>query len=183
MIKRLKTNSIVVFDLEMCCWDDGRKPNTGEIIEIGVCQVDTKNLTITKVAQYYVKPERDEVSEFCTSLTGITPRTIAKQGRPLREVMATLDKHFGSSGKIFAAWGQDDAVLKEELKKKGVKFVMGDYMNVANMARLLLGESRKSQLDVMSEFGLEFEGSVHSGVDDAKNLARLLIEIMKKLRQ
>ena len=34
----------------------------------------------------------------------------------------------------------------------------------------------------MADFGLSFEGSQHSGVDDAKNLARLLVEVMKVIR-
>lgn len=182
MIKRIKTNSIVIFDLEMCCWDDGRTPNTGEIIEIGLVQVNTKTLEITKVAQYYVKPERDEISEFCTKLTGITASKIKKQGRPLGEVMASVNKNFGSSGKIFSAWGQDDSVLIEELKEKSIDFQMGDYINAASMIRLLTGKDRNSQLQAMADHGLEFEGNQHSGVDDARNLARLYIEVMKKHR-
>lgn len=182
MIKRLNTDNLVIFDLEMCCWDDGRTPNTGEIIEIGICQINTKSLTITKTAQYYVKPESDEISEFCTELTGITPKKVHKQGRPLKEVMASVHKNFGSSGKVFMAWGQDNEILNEELKQKNIEFCMGDYHNAAMMFRMLTGFRNISQLNAMKEFGLEFEGNQHSGVDDAKNLARLIIELMKKVR-
>lgn len=76
---------IVCFDLEMCCWETeeetGKK--TGEIIEIGLCKIDLEKREIVKRSQYYVKPEKDEISKFCTKLTGITPSIIAKQGRSL----------------------------------------------------------------------------------------------------
>lgn len=182
MIKRLKTDNIIIFDLEMCCWDDGRERNTGEIIEIGLCQINTKNLEINKVAQYYVRPESDEVSQFCTDLTGITPKIVQRQGRPLNEVLATIKKNFGSSGKVFMAWGQDDKILLDEINEKGIEFEMGDYVNAAALIRILTGKDRNSQIQAMAEFGLEFEGSQHSGVDDAKNLARLIIEVMKSVR-
>ena len=77
---------IVFFDLEMCCWNEGDK-STGEIIEIGLAEVDLVKMEIIKRAQYYVKPENDEISRFCTELTGITPKTIKRQGRPLSEVL------------------------------------------------------------------------------------------------
>ncbi len=73
-------NRVVCFDLEMCCWNVDGKGTTGEIIEIGLAEIDLAKQEIVKRAQYYVKPEKDEVSLFCTELTGITPRKIEKQG-------------------------------------------------------------------------------------------------------
>lgn len=170
-------------DLEMACWED-RVPNTGEIIEIGICEVDVVKLEITRKAQYYVKPENDEVSEFCTKLTGITPRKILKQGRPLREVMRTIEKNYGGINKTFCAWGSDDKTLMDELAQKDIEFKMGRYIDLANLYRLLKGESKAStQLDAMKDYGLSFEGRQHSGVVDAENLARLYIEIMRGFRK
>ena len=42
---------IVCFDLEMCCWDDERKARTGEIIEIGVAELDLQSGEIVRRAQ------------------------------------------------------------------------------------------------------------------------------------
>ncbi|MDF4357041.1 exonuclease domain-containing protein, partial [Vibrio parahaemolyticus] len=98
-------NRIVCFDLEMCCWSENGVGRTGEIIEVGLAEIDLSKGEIVKRAQYYVKPEHDEVSLFCAELTGITPRKIEKQGRPLAEVIKSMIKNFGGRNKIYASWG------------------------------------------------------------------------------
>ena len=55
-------NRVVCFDLEMCCWNENGVSTTGEIIEIGLAEIDLAKGEVVKRAQYYVKPERDEVS-------------------------------------------------------------------------------------------------------------------------
>ncbi|KOO10446.1 exonuclease, partial [Vibrio xuii] len=59
-------NRVVCFDLEMCCWNESGVGTTGEIIEIGLAEIDLVKGEIVKRAQYYVKPEKDEVSLFCS---------------------------------------------------------------------------------------------------------------------
>ena len=93
---------IVCLDLEMCCWDDGRDPRTGEIIEFGLAEVDLIEGKVIKRAQYYVKPDTHEVSEFCTELTGITQKIVDKQGRPFADVLATVTKNFGGKTRSMA---------------------------------------------------------------------------------
>ncbi len=92
-------NRVVCFDLEMCCWSEDGVGTTGEIIEVGLAEIDLASGTIVKRAQYYVKPEKDEVSLFCAELTGITPRKIEKQGRPLESVIKSMIKNFGGPKK------------------------------------------------------------------------------------
>lgn len=103
-------NRVVCFDLEMCCWNENGVGTTGEIIEVGLAEIDLSAGKIVKRAQYFVKPEKDEISLFCAELTGITPRKIEKQGRPLVEVLQSMVKNFGGSNKIYASWGRDDLI-------------------------------------------------------------------------
>lgn len=112
-------NRVVCFDLEMCCWNENGVGTTGEIIEIGLAEIDLAAGEIVKRAQYFVKPEKDEISLFCAELTGITPRKIEKQGRPLAEVIQSMVKNFGGSNKIYASWGRDDLILLNECREKG----------------------------------------------------------------
>ena len=93
-------NRLVCFDLEMCCWSNDGVGTTGEIIEIGLAEIDIATGKIVKRAQYYVKPEKDEISLFCAELTGITPRKIEKQGRPLVDVLKSMLKNFGAQIKF-----------------------------------------------------------------------------------
>ena len=92
---------LVCLDLEMTCWDDGREPRTGEIIEIGLAKVNLNTQEIEKSSSYIVKPEHDEISEFCTQLTGHTQRIIDRQGRPLKDVLETVVKNYGGTNVRF----------------------------------------------------------------------------------
>lgn len=175
----MKYNNIVCIDLEMCCWED--KPS-GEIIEVGLVEIDLEKNQITKEAQYYVKPEKDEISEFCTKLTGITPKMIKNQGRPLKEVIQSMIKKFGGKNKIYMAWGRDDLTLFRECQLKGIEEPFLEFINLAVLYRTLhrTGSSKIGQVEAMKQYGLEFEGNQHSGLVDAKNLARLAIEMFKR---
>lgn len=169
-------NKLVCFDLEMCCWE-GVEKRTGEIIEIGIAEIDFELKTITRTAQYYVKPEKDEISKFCTELTGITSKVIKNQGRPLKEVLASINKKFGSNNKIFAAWGRDDLILFNECQTKGLEKPFYEFLNLASIFRIQnkTKNFKISQINAMKIKGLDFEGRQHSGLIDATNLAKLAL--------
>lgn len=112
-------NRIVCFDLEMCCWNDGRESRTGEIIEIGVAELDLTNGEIVRRAQHFVKPDHDEVSPFCTELTGIKPEVIEKNGKPLGHILKSVEQKFGGRHKIYAAWGRMTSSCVKSVKRKG----------------------------------------------------------------
>ena len=170
-------NKMVCLDLEMCCWNDGREPRTGEIIEIGLAKVDLEKLEIEKSASYIVKPEHDTVSEFCTELTGHTQRVIDRQGRPLADVLATVEKNFGTSNIAYGSWGRDDLVICKECNAKGIHYPFREYINLKTVFHIQnrLKKKRLGHKRAMQMIGLEWEGRHHSGVDDAINLARLVM--------
>ncbi|CAG21884.1 conserved hypothetical protein [Photobacterium profundum SS9] len=173
--KVMNFNRIVCFDLEMCCWNDGRDPKTGEIIEIGLAELDLDTGEIVRRTQHYVKPEHDEISEFCTELTGIKPQVIHKNGKPLAEILRSMESKFGGKHKIYAAWGHDDRILHAECAAKGLKVPFTEYINLAMIFRLQrhVKKKRCGQRAAMEIAGLEWEGRQHSGYVDAYNLARL----------
>ncbi|MGL0954669.1 3'-5' exonuclease [Vibrio vulnificus] len=170
-------NRIVCFDLEMCCWNEDGVGRTGEIIEIGLAEIDLLKGEIVKRAQYYVKPEHDEVSLFCAELTGITPRKIEKQGRPLAEVIKSMIKNFGGSNKIYASWGRDDRILMQECQEKGIDAPFNEFINIATLYRIQhrLKDKRIGHRAAQEAKGIEWEGRQHSGYVDAYNLAKLAL--------
>ncbi|OLQ90322.1 exonuclease [Vibrio panuliri] len=170
-------NRIVCFDLEMCCWNENGVGTTGEIIEIGLAEIDLVKGEIVKRAQYYVKPEQDEVSLFCAELTGITPRKIEKQGRLLGEVLKSMIKNFGGTNKIYAAWGRDDRVLAQECQAKGLEMPFNEYINLATLYRIQnrLKDKRIGHKAAQEAKNIAWEGRQHSGYVDAYNLAKLAL--------
>ena len=172
---------VVCFDLEMCCWETAEEvgKKTGEIIEIGLSKIDLEKGEITKRAQYYVKPEKDEISSFCYELTGITDKVIRKQGRSLSDVVNSMVRNFGGNNTVYAAWGHDDDVLRKECAEKGIDFPFRNYINLAVLDRVKNRRKTKvNQIDVMKEYGLDFEGAAHSGYVDAYNLSLLALKML-----
>ncbi|WP_261874788.1 3'-5' exonuclease [Vibrio rarus] len=173
-------NRVVCFDLEMCCWNENGKGITGEIIEIGLAEIDLAKQEIVKRAQYYVKPDHDEVSKFCVELTGITPRTIEKQGRPLQAVMKSMVKNFGGANKIYASWGRDDLIFKEECLAKGIDFPFVEFVNLATLYRMQhrLKDKRIGHKAAQQALNIDWEGRQHSGYVDAYNLAKIALVML-----
>ncbi|AAW86009.1 exonuclease domain-containing protein [Aliivibrio fischeri] len=173
-------NRIVCFDLEMCCWNENGKGRTGEIIEVGLAEIDLTKGEVVKRAQYYVKPEKDEISLFCVDLTGISPRKIEKQGRPLADVLKSMVKNFGGTNKIYAAWGHDEQILEAECKAKGIEVPFNEFLNLATIYRIRSRKKneRMGQRRAMEELNIEWEGRQHSGYVDAYNLAQLALKIL-----
>ncbi|MFA1560205.1 3'-5' exonuclease [Aliivibrio fischeri] len=173
-------NRIVCFDLEMCCWNENGKGRTGEIIEVGLAEIDLTKGEVVKRAQYYVKPEKDEISLFCVDLTGISPRKIEKQGRPLADVLKSMVKNFGGTNKIYAAWGHDEQILETECKAKGIEVPFNEFLNLATIYRIRSRKKneRMGQRRAMEELNIEWEGRQHSGYVDAYNLAQLALKIL-----
>ncbi|CAM4194796.1 exonuclease domain-containing protein [Vibrio astriarenae] len=173
-------NRIVCFDLEMCCWNQDGVGTTGEIIEIGLAEIDLVKQEVVKRAQYYVKPEKDEVSLFCVELTGITPRKIEKQGRPLEAVLQSVVKNFGGANKIYASWGRDDLILKKECQQKGIELPFKEFINLATLYRIQnrLKDKRIGHKAAQEAKGIDWEGRQHSGYVDAYNLAKLALTML-----
>jgi inhibitor of KinA sporulation pathway (predicted exonuclease) len=166
--------------LEMCCWNENGVGTTGEIIEIGLAEIDVDQGVIVKRAQYFVRPEHDEVSKFCVELTGITPRKVEKQGRPLEQVLRSMIKNFGGSRKIYASWGRDDLILRQECQQKGIEMPFVEFVNIATLYRIQhrVKEQRIGHRAAQEQLEIEWEGRQHSGYVDAYNLAKLALHIL-----
>lgn len=169
---------IKFFDLEMCCWPD-REPRTGEIIEIGVASVDLDRREITDRSQYYVLPEKDDISDYCTNLTGITQKRLDKQGRPLGDVIESMVNKYGKHS-IYAAWGRDNHVLRKECEAKGLVMPFYEFVNVKTLF-MIHHKIKKGKIGMraaMERSGLDFIGRQHDGANDAYNLARLALTFL-----
>lgn len=169
---------LICYDLEMCCWSrkEGKGSTTGEIIEIGVAAVNLQDGVITDRSQYYVRPEKDDISEYCTNLTGITQKLLDKQGVPLADAINSMRGKYGHHS-VYGAWGRDDRVLQAECEDKGIDMPFYEHLNLSTLFRLQNRMRRKrfGMRKSMEMAGLDFDGTQHSGFDDAYNLARLTL--------
>ena len=172
--------SLLLIDLECTCNDDPPLPKgESEIIEIGMVlgPLAPQGFTVIDELQLYVQPTiHPTLTRFCTELTGIAQETINQAPllkAALSQLTGFLEKH---SPIAWGSWGKFDARQFEvEAANKSLPNPLAS-MPHHNIKQLFarkrghrVGLARAVQLS-----GLRFQGRHHSGLDDARNIGRLI---------
>lgn len=181
---KVRSNKLIVVDLETTCTNEHAEQFSNEIIEIGLCFVDMKTLTAEKNLSLMVKPQRSEVTDFCTKLTSITPEDV-KDGLLLPEACDILIKDFETSGYLWASWGDFDRLMvNRECKFYKSKFPFNrQHLNLKALFGVTYGLDELMSLDKAVKYtNTTFIGQHHRGVDDARTAAQLYINMIQKLR-
>lgn len=179
---------VLVIDVESTCWDppDSQPKNEiSEIIEIGIAVVDIQKLEIVENDSIIIKPQRSQISKFCTQLTTLTPEYI-DQGTTFAAAMVILRKNYDSESRTFVSWGDyDRKMFERNCRDYSIKYPFGPrHMNLKNSFTMLHGLEREPGLDTaLDHLGMKLEGTHHRGVDDAKNIAKVFIHTLEKFRQ
>lgn len=175
---------ILCLDLEATCWENswvGRPAS--EVIEVGAVLVNTGVRDVVDEFQTFVRPEHLPLSRFCIDLTTITDQDLA--GAPgFRAAMRKLE---GFSRKhdvgAWCSWGDyDREQIARECAAKGVSYRMPrTHMNLKAYLSALIGHKRGHGMQrALEQLKLGFQGTPHRGIDDARNLGRLLLEVQRR---
>ena len=172
----------LVIDVEATCDDAGTVPGPEmEIIEVGAVFVDGDSLAPLEEFQTFVRPVRHpRLTAFCTQLTTITQAMVdAAPGFP--EAMAALSSrihaHGGAPQVLFASWGAyDRSQFEQDCRYHSVAWPFGpDHLNLKAQFSERRGSSRRfGMAQALRVVGLPLAGTHHRGIDDARNIARLL---------
>ena len=171
-------NKMLLVDVEACCWY-GNPPEGmyKEIIEIGLVVVDFETKKIEDVKSIIVKPKYSEISKFCTKLTTITPELIKKEGVSFKKACKILTEDYLSNKRTWFSWGDYDRfAFQDNCELHKVKYPFGrTHFNqkalFALQRKMTRGPGVQKALEIV---GLEFDGTPHRGVDDARNSAYIL---------
>lgn len=175
------SNKVVVIDLEATCWK-GKAPENeiNEIIEIGICELDVSTGDINKVKSVLVQPVTSKISQFCTELTTITQELIDTEGTSLKEAFEYIQQNYDLDNCTWASYGYYDYnMLEKESKHKGLRNLFSkNHINVKKLFqekfKLKDGVGMAKALQMLN---IPLEGTHHRGVDDAKNIAKILYKI------
>ena len=168
----------LVIDLEATCDDQGRiSQRQMEIIEIGAVLCRTSTLEPVDELQTFVKPVVHPVlTEFCTKLTTITQADV--EGAPrFPEAIEQLRRLIGDRDALFCSWGDYDRdQFGRDASRHGVRLPFGTrHLNLKKRFSEQLGETRSYGMSgALRRVGLPLQGTHHRGIDDARNIARLL---------
>ena len=133
-------DTILVVDIEATCWK-GKPPHgqENEIIEVGVCPVDTRKIECGEPYSIMVKPEKSHVSQFCTELTSITEEDL-KDAVKLIDGCREIQSKYNSRNNIWASWGDYDRTqFDKECRRKRVNYPFGSrHINIKTLFQLLI---------------------------------------------
>ncbi|XP_067673723.1 ERI1 exoribonuclease 2-like [Haliotis asinina] len=188
---------LVVLDFESTCWQDG-KFRTQEIIEFPAVLCNTRTGQIESEFHHYVQPQEQPVlSDFCKRLTGITQEQV-EQGIPLflclrkfshwlnqikQEKNIVFSEEEEGARATFVTWSDWDlgVCLLYEARRKQLPRPpeMNSWIDLRATYRKFYGRKPHGLNGALQSVGIEFEGREHSGVDDARNTARLAWRMMR----
>jgi inhibitor of KinA sporulation pathway (predicted exonuclease) len=175
-------DKIVVVDIEATCWN-GNPPEgmISDIIEIGICLLDVKTGEITDNRGIIVTPERSSVSEFCTELTTITPEFVAAEGISFKEACAIIRKEYQGQARAWASYGAyDQKQFLRQCADLGIGYPFSpSHINVKTLFALQQKLTHETGMDgALKLLNIPLEGTHHRGVDDARNIAKILGRIL-----
>ena len=178
---------IAIIDLEATCTDnlDHKKVFFSEILEFGICILDLHTKQVDKTHQVYVKPQISAITPFCEELTGINYAKVADSlffREAYREVITFLKKEKVPAWASFGAY--DRSMIRKQCEFFNVHINELDSVPHFNVKDLVWSdiESKKGpgMSNALAHYGLSLEGRHHSGVDDAKNISKLLVHLLNK---
>ena len=169
----------LVVDLEATCDDAGRVPQEQmETIEIGAVLVDAGTLAPAAEFQAFVQPVRHRtLTPFCTKLTGISQDMVAT-ARMFPTAFRDMKKQlaFERTRTVFGSWGGFDRhQFVRDCRHHGLAYDLPPHWNLKTA--FAANQSRRKSCGMAAALklaGLPLEGRHHRGIDDARNIARLL---------
>ena len=180
-------NYFLVLDFEATC-DRDTKMKPQEIIEFPVLKVNAATMKTESTFHTYVQPTAHPVlTEFCTELTGITQDMVI--GQPtLPDVLQQFHKWMFKNGLLdptvnscFVTCGDWDLKTMLPGQCKYFKIPIHNYfrrwVNIKRLFQRVTGQRAAGMPGMLKALGLELEGRHHSGIDDSKNIARILAKL------
>jgi inhibitor of KinA sporulation pathway (predicted exonuclease) len=180
---RAKSNNYLVIDLEATCWK-GNQPAQNETIEIGAV-VFSQGQGVVSEFQAFVRPKLNpELSEFCRELTGIEQAEV-DSAKAFPEVFGKFNSWAEAyPDAAFASWGAyDRKQILNDCVLHGLEpwDRLDPHLNLKRAFSSLMDCSLAPELPHAMELSrIAARGTLHRGLDDARNIARVLDYLLTK---
>lgn len=172
----------VIVDLEATCWEQRVPVAEMEIIEIGAVLVVPPSYQPVSDFDTFVRPTRNPLlSPFCRLLTHIRQRQV-EAAPAFPGALDRLLAWVGAAPFRMCSWGDfDRELLTVECERHGRSWPehYAGHVNLKHLYARAFGTKPSIGLrEAMRQRGLVFEGRLHRGVDDARNILRLAQTIL-----
>lgn len=157
-------------------------PDQMETIEIGLVVIDLESLGIVDEFQRFVRPQiNPTLTDFCKQLTSIQQADVDGAGTYVEvgeELGAFLAQYPNAA---WASWGDYDArQLERDAGSAACHSLLADlqHFNVRKWHKGLYNDQPKSLKLTVESLGLVWQGTYHRGIDDARNVASIVKEML-----
>ena len=183
-----KIEYYLVLDFEATC-DEATIPKPQEIIEFPVLKVNALTMETEAIFHTYVEPSvHPTLTPFCIQLTGITQEMV--DGKPsLQEVLSMFDQWMTTENLknnpniCFVTCGDWDLKTMLPGQCRYLNLTVPPYfkrwVNIKKAFWTIKKSRAKSMVHMLETLGLALDGRHHSGIDDSKNIAKILKELAK----
>lgn len=180
---------IIVCDLEATCWNRNEREQTVsimEIIEIGAVKTDLTGHILDSFSTFVQPADNPKLSDYCQQLTHIYQDDVDQAPR-YPAAVAQFNEWLGDlTGHIWASWGNyDRRQFISDFNRHAVapNVMWIPHVNLKRPWRRTTKHSRQGLRAALAFHNLDFIGTPHRGVDDARNIAKLLPYVERDLIQ
>ena len=183
---KYKLDQLVIVDVESTCWE-GPPPfgERSEIIEIGVCLLGLRDLVISGPRSILVRPAASKVSPFCEKLTTLRQQDV-DGGVSLYVACQVLEREYNTHQRTWASYGDYDRnQFQRNCREANAIYPFGDsHINIKRLAAMLCGWNEEvGMAEALKRLNLKLEGIHHRGGDDARNIAAIMQNLLRRFRQ
>lgn len=169
----------LVLDLEATCDDQGAVPRGEmEIIEIGAVLLEPSTWEIADEFNAFVRPVRHpRLTRFCTRLTSIAQSDVNGAQGFVKVIERFQDWLRSARLTAWGSWGNyDRRQIQQDCDFHGIEFpIAKQHVNLKTRFAKRIGLTHAPGLGKALQIaGMDFEGTQHRAIDDARNIARLM---------
>ncbi|XP_055328732.1 3'-5' exoribonuclease 1-like isoform X2 [Paramacrobiotus metropolitanus] len=185
---------LIVIDFEATCYENKRAGTyEQEIIEFPAVLIDIRNRCVLDSFHRYCRPVKHRIlSDFCKTLTGISQEQVDRADsfavvlKEFEEWLIRYDLNRKTRWCV-ATDGSFDIGLFLSWQLKASQLSPPAYCKMfVHIPKLfqwiyLFNDSNKERAGMygmLEHLGLQPEGRLHSGIDDARNLARICLQMI-----
>lgn len=171
----------VIVDLEATCWEGRSNLERMEIIEIGAVILESNMGPILEEFNAFVRPViHPELSEYCMHLTSIRQQDVDIADN-FKLVFPRFIDWIGTQPFNLCSWGAYD--LKQfridcERHKISLPASFSRHINLKQEFGNLMGIKPCGMAKALNILGIRLEGTHHRGIDDARNIAKIAVQIL-----
>ncbi|AJA15882.1 exonuclease [Pseudomonas putida S12] len=157
-------------------------PGEMETIELGLVVIDQRERRVAGSFQSFVRPRlHPQITSFCRQLTTIEQSDIDSAPGFVDAMQRLSDFASVYAGAAWLSWGKYDATqIRRDgaINQTSCLLEKIPHFNVKDWFEQVFGERPGALKPTVEQLGLAWAGTYHRGIDDANNVAAVVLHLL-----